>query len=74
MVRLTTKLLVIILLGLFLFSLPPIKSKVNAEVIVCPGSGERCAQVYIWGIGLWWKKKDQGGQVLLLLMTNLNRL
>lgn len=38
----------------------------SGDVEVCPGSGERCAQVYVWGVGLWWKKKTKGGPGLII--------
>lgn len=38
----------------------------ETETIVCPGSGERCARVYVWGVGLWWKKKTKGGPGLII--------
>ena len=44
--------------------------KLNAEVsetIVCPGKGERCAQVELWGVGLWWKKKEKDGPGIIIV-------
>ncbi len=44
--------------------------KLNAmeqETIVCPGKGERCYQVEVWGVGLWWKKKEKGGPGIIII-------
>ena len=38
-----------------------------SETIVCPGKGERCAQVEVWGVGLWWKKKEKGGPGIIFV-------
>ena len=37
------------------------------ETIVCPGKGERCYQVEVWGVGLWWKKKEKGGPGIIIV-------
>jgi len=62
-----TKFIILLIMASLLFSFPPINKRLKAEVVVCPGSGEKCAQVYIWGIGLWWKKKTPGGPGIILI-------
>ncbi len=57
-----TKWLVVCLLGGMLLAAVPVK----AEEIICPGSGERCAQVKIWFVK-YWKMKEKGGPGIIII-------
>lgn len=38
-----------------------------AETIVCPGKGERCAQIDTGFLGIkFWKKKEEGGPGVII--------
>jgi hypothetical protein len=55
-------------LGLSIYGNVHSTDSASAETIVCPGSGERCAQVDTGFLGIkFWKKKEEGGPGIIVV-------